>query len=192
MRKFNDQELIDRVEALPSFKGWYDGAYFVTVRSDADKFNEFDDRGFLYWLENGEYTFIMNADITTNTGAYGLKNFKDYNNLGAAVLKSDMMVYNSHGYGLHKGKYPAYRQIKGFPYYRDGNRNNRAEEIGPEHGDPIGANVHKAGVNSTRIGNWSVACIVFKQIAKFDAFMKFMRSKGSPPLTLVILREGGV
>lgn len=191
MRKFTDKEILDRVEQLPTFKGWRDGIYDVWIRSAADKFDAFDDKGFTYICsaDGQRPKFVMAREGTTNAGSYGLKHFDEYNHLGCAVLKSNCMVYGSHTYGLHRGKKPAYRQSKGFPYYRDNNRNERAEEIGKVYTDIIGANIHRAGVDSTVIKNWSTACIVTGNESKFLQFLDYMKSKGKPSLTLVILKE---
>lgn len=191
MRSFTDEEVIARVESLPTFQGWKKGVYDVWIRSAADKFDAFDDKAFTYQAtKDGEQPkFIMARNGTTNAGSYGLKHFSDYNHLGCAVLKADTMVYDSYKFGLHKGKHEAYRQVKGFPYFRDDNRNERAEEIGPEYNDIIFANIHRAGQNSTTIKNWSVACMVTANLAKFLAWLDFLKKQGKPPVTLVILKE---
>jgi len=190
MRSFTDLEIIERVESLETFDGWREGIYDVWVRSTADVFDAFDDKAFTYYCESADERphFIMARNGTTNAGSYGLKHFEKYNHEGCAVLKSDQMVYDSHSYGLHHGK-PAYRQSKPIPYFRDNNRNNRAEEIGAEHRDIIFANIHRAGVNSTVIKNWSTACMVTANLEKFLAFLVFCKSKHNVPVTLVILRE---
>lgn len=190
MRAFTDKEVLDRVSGLPTFTGFPVGILDVWIRSAADVFDSFDDKAFTYecFGDTKPPKFIMARNGTTNAGSYGLKRFEDYNHLGCAVLKSDVIVYNSHTSGLHKGK-PAYRQAKGFPYFRDNNRNNRAEEIGTERNDIILANVHRAGVNSTVIKNWSMAFLVTANLTKFLAFLDYMRSKGNPPLTVCILKE---
>jgi len=187
MRSFTDEEVLARVSSLPTFKGFPNGPMDVWIRSTADAFDSFDDKAFTYecYGDTKPPKFIMSRAGTTNAGSYGLKHFDDYNHLGCAVLRSDVIVYDSHAYGLHKGK-PAYRQAKGFPYFRDNNRNERAEEIGKEYEDVILANVHRAGVNSTVIKNWSTACLVTANLTKFLDWLKWMNKR---PLTVAILKE---
>ena len=187
MRTFTDKEVLDRVSGLSTFTGFPDGVMDVWIRSTADAFDSFDDKAFTYECFGGAKPpeFVTARNGTTNAGSYGLLHFEKYNHDGCAVLKSDVIVYDSHKYGLHKGK-PAYRQAKGFPYFRDANRNQKAEEIGPEHDDIIGANVHRAGQNSTVINNWSTACLVTANLSKFLAWLDYMK-KG--PLTVCILEE---
>lgn len=190
MRAFTDEEVLQRVSSLPTFAGFPNGILDVWIRSAADEFDTFDDKAFTYecFGATKKPKFIMARNGTTNAGSYGLKQFHEYNHLGCAVLKSDVIVYDSHKFGKHKGK-DAYRQSKGFPYFRDNNKNNRAEEIGTEFSDIILANVHRAGVNSTVIKNWSTACLVTANLQKFLDFLAYMKSKGNPPLTVCILKE---
>lgn len=191
MRSFTDDEILERVASLPTFDGWKKGVYDISIRSKADKFDAFDDKTFTYYSHGDGVTidFLLARNSTTNAGSYGLKHFTDYTHEGCAVLKSDVIVYDSHGYGLHKGKKPAYRQIKSFPYYRDNNKNERAEEIGEIHTDIIYANIHRAGVNSTVIKNWSVACLVTANEQKFLEFLAINKKYGNKPLHCCILKE---
>lgn len=189
VRKFTDIELIERVESLPSFKGWKKGKYAFSVRSKADLYDQFDDKKYSFeCFKDGERPkFKMVNIVTTNSGSYGLMNFDDYNHLGCAVLKADVLVYNSHIYGLHK-KRPAYIQsfTVPYPYHRDNNRNKKAEEIGPIYYNRIGANHHRAGQNSTVIKNWSTACVVD---AKEEDFLEWLEWMNEEPLSSVILKE---
>lgn len=187
--KYTDNQLLERVQTVvPEFNGWPKGVLEIAVRSKADIYDAFDDKNYTYDCRGGSPIFLMARNTTTNAGSYGLKNFQEYNHKGCAVLKSDCMVYDSHAYGLHKGK-PAYRQVKGFPYFRDANRNEKAEEIGEEFNDIILANIHRAGQNSTVIKNWSVACIVTANLAKFLMWLTPLQQGGKPPVTLCILKE---
>jgi hypothetical protein len=188
VRSYTDIELIKRVESLDTFKGWKKGIYDFWVRSEEDEPDRFDDKGYTFECETDgkRPKFIMVSSGTTNAGLGGLKGFKRYNREGCAVLKSDFLVYNSHKYGKHKGKYPAYIQAKGFPYYRDGDMDNKAEELGRIYTDIIGANCHKAGKNSTIVGDWSWACLVRNVETQYDKWMEFMNKR---LLSVVILKE---
>lgn len=187
MRSFTDKEILDRVAGLSTFKGFPIGMMDVWIRSKADVFDSFDDKAFTYecFGDKKKPKFVMARNGTTNAGSYGLLHFDKYNRKGCAVLKSNVIVYESHAYGLHNGK-AAYREVKGFPYFRDGNKNQKAEEIGKEYNDIIGANIHRAGQNSTVINNWSIACLVTANLTKFLAWLDFMKKR---PLTVCILKE---
>ena len=192
MRTFTDKEVLDRVSGLLTFNGFPKGPMDVWIRSKADRFDVFDDKGFTYECHGPGKTpkFIMGREGTTNAGSYYLVSHFE-NPLGCAVLRSDVIVYDSHKFGYHhqKKNNPAYVQVKSFPYFRDPNRNHRAEETGSVHNDVIGANIHHAGMNSTVIKNWSAGCIVTANLSKFQAFMLYMRSLDNPALTVCILKE---
>lgn len=184
---YTDKQLLDRVAALPTFKGWPKGVLDVWVRSKEDAFDQFDDKVYTFECYGSAKppVFKMVCTGTTNAGQYGLQHFEEYNSKGCAVLKSDTIVYDSHKYGLHKGK-PAFVQCKGFPYFRDADRDRLAEETGQEYSDIIGANCHRAGTDSQVINNWSVACLVRNNLAQFLTWLKFMDRKS---LSVVILKE---
>lgn len=187
IRNYTDKQLLDRVEKLPTFKGWRKGKYTIWVRSDEDAFDRFDDKVYNFeCLSEGKRPVFHSVNSgTTNAGAQGLKNFEKYNSLGCAVLKADHMVYGSHEFGISKGK-EVYRQAKPWTYYRDNNKNEKAEEIGVEYNDIIHAHQHAAGENSTLIGGWSVACLVRNVKKEYDAWLKWMNKQ---TLHTVILKE---
>lgn len=187
VRKYKDVDLLNRVASLPSFKGFpKSGVLDIWVRSNEDGFNVFDDKVYSFDCDvEGTPKFVMVCSGTTNAGQYGLEHFEEYNSKGCAVLKSDVLIYDSHKPGYHKGKL-AYVQAKGFPYHRDNNKNKRAEEIGKEYNDIIGANCHRAGVHSTVINNWSTACLVRNVEIEFMKWLRFMDAR---TLSVVILNE---
>lgn len=188
VRPYKDKELLDRVESLSTFTGWKKGIYDIWVRSSEDTFNAFDDAVFTFeCLKDGEKPkFIMVCTGTSNAGAQGLKNFEQYNQFGCAVLKSDIIMYGSHIYGLHKRKVPAYVQAKGFPYFRDNDKDDKAEEIGKEYNNIIGANCHPAGENSIKIDGWSTACLVRNNKKQYNLWLAYMNKR---PLSVCILKE---
>jgi len=188
MRDYQEEELIKRVEGLPTFEGWKKGMYDIWIRSKSDAFNKFDDTVYTFeCCEDGEKpNSIYRSTGTSNAGANGLLHFNEYNDLGCAVLKSDIIVYDSHYHGKHRGRYNAYQQLKGFPYFRDNNKNRKAEEIGKEYNNIIGANCHKAGKKSTQIDGWSTACLVRNVEAEFNEWMKIMDKR---KLSVCILKE---
>jgi len=177
--KYTDDQLIRRVEInAEGFEGWKAGVYDVWVRSTADAMDAFDDKVYTFECKKDgtRPVFVMVGTGTTNAGSYGLKNFRDYNREGCAVLKSDVIVYGSHVYGTHKN-YAAYRQAKPFPYFRDGDGDGKAEETGAQKSEIIFANCHRASPNgvSTRIYNWSVACLVRNNINQWAGWLAFLK-----------------
>lgn len=187
---YTDAQLRARVEKLGGFKGWLPGVYLIAVRSAADVPDAFDDRAYVFEVKpGGTPTFFMAASCTTHPGVDVLKNFAaKYNKAGAAVLASDQIVYDSHAHGLHQGKYAAYRQVKPMAYFRDTDRDAKAEENGTRQIGVIYANVHRANPDRESVvnKNWSAGCIVMNNPQKFAAFMSFMNKR---PLTVCVLKQ---
>lgn len=188
--KYTDDQLLTRVETnARGFEGWKPGCYDIWVRETDPNapFDQFNDKVYTFFCEKYGVRpkFIMVCTGTSIAGSFGLFKFRTYNPLGCAVLQSDRIVYWSHEEGLHKGK-PAYVEVRGFPYYRDGNMNKRAEEIGQVYTDVIRANCHRAGKHSTIIYNWSVACLVRNDEAEFLKWFNWMNGR---PLNVCILKR---
>ena len=108
-----------------------------------------------------------------------------------AVLKSDVIVYESHILGISKGR-TVYRQHKPFPYYRDNNYNEKSEEIGEIHNDIIYAHIHDVKLNGQNIykeniNGWSLACQVMNNGKEWDDFMKL--TSGQQTITYCLQQE---
>ena len=192
LRGYSDNELIHRVEAFTQgFDGWKKGVYDCWVRANksAKEVDIFADKAYTFVVgDDGIPQFRMVCTGTSLTGSWALKNYRQYSKLGAAVLASNQFVRDSHFYGTHKG-YAAYRQGKPFPFYRDGDLDSLAEELGELHtNEIILANCHRAKQNatSTIIYNWSAACLVRASYTQWCGWLAFMNKR---PLSVAILRE---
>lgn len=200
VKNYLDAEILKTLTSgrIEGFRGYPRGPMLIAVRSEEDRYNKFDDK--LYWFncfgENipgqkpvKQPEFIGVATGTTHAGALGLKRFQTYGQIGCAVLKADVFIYESHIYGTHKGL-RAYRQNKIWPYYRDSDRDEFAEEIGKEYRDKIiGANIHRMahrGAKAVWIGGWSTACIGMNEDAEFEAWLAFMAGR---PCNTAIIKE---
>jgi len=191
IKNYTDNQLLSRLESLSTFKGWKKGIYDIWIRSEEDEYNKFDDKVYTFEClkDNTKPVFIMVCTGTTNAGAQGLKHFEKYNKKGCAILCDDIIIYDSHIYGLHgKDQYPAYIQSfeVGFPYTRDNDKDNKAENYGKIYKDRIGANCHKAGEATVYINGNSVACLVRNVLKEFKKWMKFMNKR---KLSVAILKE---
>ena len=80
----------------------------------------------------------------------------------------------SHMIGLHQGKYEALRQCAPVTVYRDFTNNGIYDEFKTETG-VFGINIHKAGIDSVRVDNWSHGCQVFKRTQDFNRFMELCK-----------------
>lgn len=186
---YTDEDLIERVEShADNFSGWHKGMYDIWVRSKEDIPDAFNDKVYTF-KSNGKDkpTFLKVCTGTSHAGTYGLLKFWKWNPKGCAVLKANHIEYNCHRYGWHKG-YRAYRQVKPFPYFRDNDKDLKAEEIGKIYNDIILANSHRAkkwGI-SWVIYNWSVACLVRNKSKEWFEWLEIMNKQ---PLSVAILKE---
>ena len=170
----------DQIEKAVKAKGyaWFEGAKdfdlnIVGVRNSATGnkvTNAFDDVITVSFKENGNWAFKEWAN-TTDPGTKGVKEF--HNAAGVARLVEGQ-YRGSHTIGLHQGKYEALRQTKPVKVYRDANRDMTYDETKIQEGI-FGINIHKAGVDSTYVENWSEGCQVFKRAADFEEFMTICR-----------------
>ena len=170
----------EQIEAAVKSKGyvWFEGAKdydlnIVGVRNSATGnkvTNVFDDTMTVSYKVNGAWV-IKQWPCTTDPGTKGVKEF--HNAAGVARLVEGQ-YRGSHTLGLHQGKYEALKQAKPVKVYRDANKDMTYDETKIQEGI-FGINIHKAGVDSTYVENWSEGCQVFKRAADFEEFMKIAR-----------------
>jgi len=168
----------EQVEAAVKSKGyvWFEDANnkgfdvnIVGIRNSATGqvvTNAFDDTLTISYKENGVWKF-HSWSATTDPGKKGVLEF--HNTAGVARLVEGQ-YRGSHTIRLHQGKYEALGQAKNVKVYRDANKDLTYNEDKIQEGI-FGINIHKAGVDSTYVENWSEGCQVFKKSADFDAFM---------------------
>lgn len=170
----------EQIEAAVKSKGyvWFEGAKdydlnIVGVRNSATGnkvTNVFDDTMTVSYKVGGSWV-IKQWQCTTDPGTKGVKEF--HNAAGVARLVEGQ-YRGSHTLGLHQGKYEALKQAKPVKVYRDANKDMTYDETKIQEGI-FGINIHKAGVDSTYVENWSEGCQVFKKAADFEAFMVIAR-----------------
>jgi hypothetical protein len=170
----------EQIEAAVKAKGyvWFEGAKdydinIVGVRNSATGnkvTNVFDDTMTVSYKVGGNWVFKQ-WPCTTDPGTKGVKEF--HNAAGVARLVEGQ-YRGSHTLGLHQGKYEALKQAKPVKVYRDANKDMTYDESKIQEGI-FGINIHKAGVDSTYVENWSEGCQVFKKAADFEAFMVIAR-----------------
>ena len=183
------QHRLLKVKSLKSFKEVPKNYWLLGVRSNADKFNTFDDKFFLF---KGEQ-FIEVYLGTTNAGN-DLVN--PTNSRGEAVLKTDEIYYNAWGRGKHRGKVGAYVQVLPLLIHRDNDGDRKTEELGTPKPETVGINIHPATYNSgsdevkSLINGWSQGCQVFAKRGGSNSFNSFMKkTEGQQRLTYCLLKE---
>ena len=142
------------------------------------------------FFEGGEYNLNIVGIRNSSTGNKVTNAFDDllvvaYQVAGTWVIKkypittdngggTARLVCNqyrgSHAIGLHQGKYEALKQCGPVTVYRDFTKDGIYQTDKTETG-VFGINIHKAGVDSARVDDWSHGCQVFKRVADFNEFM---------------------
>jgi hypothetical protein len=122
--------------------------------------NQFDDKMVVAYKEKDNW-MIFEAAITTDNGA------------GTARVKPGQYS-GSHAIGLHQGKYEALKQCGPITVYRDDIKDGIYNEQNTQTGI-FGINIHKAGIDSALVNNWSEGCQVFKRTQDFNKFMILMK-----------------
>lgn len=200
VKNYSDQQLLDRVRQLPSFKRIPKERWIIGVRSSADQPGKFDDK--FYEFEGEKFVRILTG--TTHPGLTILRHFEKYNRLGAAVVKSDEWYYDLWKYGLHKNRMPGLLQL-GAPIkvYRDGDKDNKSEEIGEVYSGWYGINFHtntyhwdskkEMAFTAEDIGAWSAGCQVSNDRDVFAEMMKYYaaaaKSGKQKTVTYCLLKE---
>lgn len=179
VRNYTDIELLEKVRQLPSFKRIPDDHWILGVRSAADMPGKFDDK--FYEFVGEKCIRVMTG--TTNPGLTILSHYEKYSKAGAAVVKSDEWYYGLWKYGMHKGKMPALLQLGSeITVYRDGDKDNKAEELGKPIKGWFGINFHTNTYNwdeknmrqhTDDIGAWSAGCQVPNDRVQFEEAMKY-------------------
>ena len=176
VKNYTDAELLTRVRQLRNFIKIPENYWILGIRSKEDRFNEFDDK---FYIFRGEQ-FIMVMTGTTNPGANGLLN--PSNPKGVAVVVADKWHYNELTRGLHNNKVIAYRQTGGIDLMRDNNRNKKSGDVSTSSIEyNRGINFHPSDYNldsktkKTNIGAWSEGCLVANDIVKYKEFMHLTR-----------------
>lgn len=186
MKQYTDQQLLDKVSGLTSFKGFPSNNWLIGVRSTADKFNEPDDK---FYLFKGEQ-FVKVFPGTTNAGSDLLK---PTNPKGVGVVKADEIYYDVWRQDWHRGKVWAWKQDKPFLIHRDNDRDTRTEELGTAKPEIGGFNFHPMSYvkGSTefryKIGAWSIGCQCPAVRKDFDEVMG--TTKPQQFLTYALLKE---
>lgn len=157
--------------------------HLVGIRSKANKPNEFDD--LIAVINNNEITWYT---CTTNPGTHWLLNL--LNPKGAALLKPGQYK-DSWQVGLHQGKYQALTQCKNVTVFRDGNKDNIAEESKVTETGIFGINIHRANEKlvSKLIDKWSAGCQVLNNPQQFNELLTKCKQSGLKQFTYTLLNE---
>lgn len=187
--KYTNSQLLERVKSLETFKEIPKNYWAIGVQSLEDETNVFDDK---FYIFKGE-KFVMTLTGTTNAGRNALDGYDKIGVSGAAVWKTDIIYYDVYSPGKHKGKMDAWRQVKPIYYYRDSDKDGKAEQQGTLHHGIIGVNFHTNTYDKNNraikklIGAWSYGCQVVNDHEKYNRLMSL--TKDQKYITYCLLKE---
>ncbi|OHD14713.1 MAG: hypothetical protein A2086_10685 [Spirochaetes bacterium GWD1_27_9] len=154
----------NNIKNIIKAKGYtfYEGNYnlnLVGVRSSNRTANQWDDKFFLLYQENGVNKILSFNSFTADPGTYYLQN--PMNSHGCAIVVPGQYK-GLWKIGIHNGKYEALVQSGNIKVYRDSDRDNTLDMYTStiETGN-FGINLHHGGGSSV-IGQYSAGCQVFK------------------------------
>ena len=200
VKKYTDEQLLTRVKELCNYEGLPDGRWILGVRSQADEPNVFDDK--FYEYEGDKFIRVLIG--TTNPGSTILQGgFLKYRNDGAAIVKSNRWYYGVWQYGLHRGKMPALLQTGAkITVYRDGDMDDKSEELGEPMSGYYGINYHTNTYNFSdeniqvtvdEIDDWSAGCQVTnerdKYVTQMDWYREAKESGKQTNVTFCLIKE---
>jgi hypothetical protein len=186
---YDEKYLITMMTRAEGFKKIPSVYHIIGVRSAEDAPDRFDDT---IHLMRGE-KLIMSTTGTTNPGLSVLKGgYRRYNNDGAAVVESNRVYNNVWKYGLHLGFMPALKQLgAAITIWRDGNGNDKSEQVGKRTTGWYGINFHTAtrswasNLIKSLIGGWSAGCIVCNNTKEYREIIKYCKSQKTVTFTLL-------
>jgi hypothetical protein len=157
--------------------------HLVGIRSKANLKNQFDD--LIAVINNNEITWYT---CTTNPGTHWLQNL--LNPKGAALLKPGQWKDCWH-VGMHQGKYEALTQCAPVTVFRDGDKDDVAEESSVTETGIFGINIHRANPNavSKLIDKWSAGCQVLNDPKQFAELLGKCKKSGLKKFTYTLLKE---
>ncbi len=171
--------MIKAIKQLAKEKGYVisEKPHYLNIwgfRANNKTANSFDDQIHVFTVvesaQNPVWAYWV-FKCTTDPGTFWLRNPDQPQ--GTAILHPGQYI-NSHGIGLHRGKYTALVQIGRLKVIRDYNRDNVLDfNNGKVVNGLYGINIHHASKHGStlRVEKYSAGCQVFKNINDFDFFM---------------------
>ena len=195
VKNYTDSQLLERVEAVGGHITNPGKYLIIGVQSQEDAYNSFDDK---FYVFDGNL-FRQVSSGTTNCGSRALKHFDNLGLTGAAVWLTDQFIEDCYVKGMHKASRPgggmrALRQNKPIKYFRDSNRNEKAEQIGPMQEGVIWANMHGVSYDPfservlNTIGGWSFACQVWNRMSDYRHMQRAVWNRNKP-VNYCLLKE---
>jgi hypothetical protein len=124
--------------------------------------------------EKGAWQYFEWA-ATTDPGKKSMLEWRKMGITGGCARLVAGQYRTTYAIDLHQGKYEALCQrLANVFVYRDTDLDLEYDEDKVTKG-MYGINIHKAGLDSTWVENWSAGCQVFKRVKDFNEFMRIVK-----------------
>ena len=188
VKTYTDEQLLNKASSLHGFDEFPVDYWILGVRSKSDTPDGFDDKFYVY----KGVDFIMVTTGSTNSGVYGLLNFKKWNRKGTAVVKSNEWYYDLWKNGRHKRKMDALVQANTIKVYRDNNMDDKNDESGVIYEGYYGINFHTVtyklnNIIRKAIGRWSVGCMTPNNTKHYYKIINLVKKQRR--ITFCLLKE---
>lgn len=195
IRPYTPNQLLDKVLEIGGQIPRPGKYLIIGVQSLEDAYNLFDD---LFYVFDG-HRLLQVSSGTTNPGRDALLNFEQYQLRGAAIWKTNQWYSNLFTRGYHKSHRPdggmrALIQRLPVNYFRDADRDIRADEGGHGYSGIIGLNMHGVDYDpfSNRIieliNNWSLGCQVWNRMGDYRNMINAVWNRNLP-VDYALLKE---
>ena len=187
-------EILTKIQEEYGFMVFDDGPYdlnIIAVRNLENNANQYDDKLHVCYLsEDGHWREDI-FQVSTDPGRYWLEK-EDYK--ACAVYAHPQQARGAYQVGEHRGKYEALVQWRPVMYWRDGNKDEKADYGGEVFKDIIGLNIQRSSIHdSDEVNKYSAGCIVFSKMAEWEAFMELVhkqkRIMGFHTFTFTLIAE---
>lgn len=170
--------ILTKIEEEYGFKVFDDGPYdlnIIGVRNLENNANQYDDKLHVCYLsEDGKWREDI-FQVSTDPGRYWLEK-EDYK--ACAVYAHPQQARGAYQLGKHRGKYEALVQWRPVLFWRDGNKDEKADYGGVAQKGAIGLNIHRSSIHdSDEVNRHSAGCIVFSKMDEWKAFMKLVHKQ---------------
>lgn len=187
-------DILKKIEEEYGFKVFSDGAYdlnIIGVRNLENNANQYDDKLHVCYLSEDGYWKEDIFQVSTDPGRYWLEK-EDYK--ACAVYKHPQQARGAYKVGMHRGKYEALVQCQPVEYWRDGNKDSKADYGGEVFKNIIGLNIHRSSIHdSDEVNKYSAGCIVFSKMSDWESFMELVhkqkKTMGYHTFTFTLIAE---
>lgn len=187
-------DILKKIEEEYGFKVFSDGAYdlnIIGVRNLENNANQYDDKLHVCYLSEDGYWKEDIFQVSTDPGRYWLEK-EDYK--ACAVYKHPQQARGAYKVGMHRGKYEALVQCQPVEYWRDGNKDSKADYGGEVFKNIIGLNIHRSSIHdSDEVNKYSAGCIVFSKMSDWKSFMELVhkqkKTMGYHTFTFTLIAE---